>query len=1060
MRAFGWFSSVLVVAGVWTSAAQAQDSAPAAAVAPESGSAASPTPAAAEFSVDASAFGGLQVRSIGPAATGGRISALEVVPGDPITVYVGAAGGGVWKSIDGGLSFKSIFDEYPQSIGAIRADPSDSKVLWVGTGETWTRNSVSVGQGVYKSTDGGDNWTSVGLKDSERIADILVNPKHGDTVYVCATGHLWNSSEERGVYKTTDGGKTWKRVLYVNADTGCADMDMDPQEPNILYAGMWQFRRKPWSFSSGGPGSGLWRSLDGGETWKQLKTGLPEGDLGRIAVAVAPSRPSIVYANVESKVTALYRSMDLGDTWTKVNDAFGLQVRPFYFSALTIDPSDYNYVYKPGLRLSISTDGGQTFGSMFGGGGGSGTHGDVHAVWVDPKDPQHLMLGDDGGLWDSRDRGHHWRHAQALPISQFYHVSVDMDQPYHVYGGLQDNGAWMGPSRSSGGIYNSEWRSVGGGDGFCAFRDPSLKDIVYSEYQGGKLGRFNLTTGELADIQPFPGKDEPKYRFNWNTPFLASPDGSGTLYVGAQFLFKSTDHGGTWERISPDLTTNDPAKLKQAESGGLNVDDSAAENHCTIYTIAPSPKDPQLIWVGTDDGNLQLTRDGGKTWTNLTAKVPGLPPNTWVSTLEPGRHDAAVAYATFDGHRLGDMKPYVYKTADYGQTWSQLSSAGIDSFVHVIRQDLVNPDLLFLGTEMGLYISLDDGAHWVRFGEKFPRVPIMDIVIHPRDADLVLASHGRGVLIVDDITPLRGLTSQVLAAEATLLPSRPVQMVIPSSEWKLASDADFVGDTLDEVAPIVYFQKKRHIFGDLKIEIYGADGKLVTSLPASKRAGLNRVPWPMRLKPPKVPAANKLDFGSVLGPRVAEGTYTVKLIKGKNTYTTQIQLIADPRSTASAEDRALQQKAAMRLYDMLGDLTYVVEAITSLQGQGKAHVAALPKGDGTAKAVTQLVDDLEAFRRTLVATSPGGWISSEQQLREYIGELYGGVANLDGRPTQSQLDRIEVLSGQLEAAKAKFETFKGDRLTQVNRRLTDKKLEPLKVISYEEWVKKQEAEGS
>jgi photosystem II stability/assembly factor-like uncharacterized protein len=1053
MRRFCWIYSGLIALSLLAPAAQAQPQEQAAVV-PEATPAAGTSGAPAPFTLDASLFGGLFVRSIGTAATGGRISTLDVVPGSPLTIYVGAASGGVWKSIDGGMSFKPVFDDHPQSIGAIRVDPSNSQILWVGTGESWTRNSVSVGAGVYRSTDGGETWQDLSLKDSERIADILVHPKRGDTAFVCATGHLWDANEERGVYKTTDAGKTWKRVLYVNADTGCADMDLDPQEPDNLYAAMWQFRRKPWAFSSGGPGSGLYKSTDGGETWRRITAGLPEGDLGRIAVAVAPSRPSVVYANVESKDTALYRSDDLGETWKRMNDSFEIRVRPFYFSALIVDPTDYNYVYKTGLRLAISTDGGKTFSGIFVGGGGR-IHGDVHALWVDPKDPQKLVLGDDGGLWISHDRGHHYRHAQALPISQFYHVSVDMEEPYNVYGGLQDNGSWMGPSRSSGGILNGQWRNVGYGDGFHTFRDPIEKDFVYSEYQGGKLGRFSLSTGELRDIQPFPGKDDPKFRFNWNTPYVPAPDGSGTIYVGAQFVFRSTDHGQTWVRISPDLTTNDPLKQKQEQSGGLNVDDSSAENHCTIYTIAPSPKDPQVIWAGTDDGNLQLTRDGGKTWTNLISNVQGVPPNTWVSSVEAGRHDAAVAYVSFDGHRTGDKKPYVFKTADFGQTWTPLASDAIHSYVHVVRQDLVRPDLLFVGTEMGLFVSLDDGGQWVRFGEKGLQVPVMDIVIHPRDGDLVLATHGRGVLIVDDLTPLRALTPEVIASEAALLPSRPAQMVIPSSEWKLASDAEFVGDSPSEEAPIVYYQKKRHVFGDLKLEIYDAKGKLVTTLPASKRAGLNRVPWPMRLKPPKVPAANKLDFGSALGPRVAEGTYTVKLLKGKNTYSGQVQLVADPRSTATAEDRALQQSTAMRLYDMLADLTYVVEAVADLRDQARARAEALPK-DEAGKAAGRFADELEAFRSTLVATNPAGWISNEQQLREHLGELYGGVANLDGRPTRSQLDRVEVLAAQLEEARLKFEAFKGEKLAALNRRLAGKKLEPLKVLSREEWEKKQE----
>jgi photosystem II stability/assembly factor-like uncharacterized protein len=1018
----------------------------------------SPAPADASPSagipIASSLFGDLEPRAIGPALMSGRISALDAVPGNPPILYVGAASGGVWKSSDGGLSFKPIFDKHIQSIGSIRVDPGQPQTIWVGTGESWVRNSVSIGDGLYKSTDGGESWHHQGFAASERIADVLVHPAKSDTVWVCSLGPLWSSGGERGVYKSTDGGKSWKHVLFVDEDTGCADMDLDPQMPDILYAGMWQFRRTAWSFSSGGPGSGLYKSTDGGETWKRITRGLPEGDLGRIAVAVSPARPSVVYANVESKETAFYRSDDLGESWTRLNSSFNITARPFYFSLVVPDPLDYNTVYKPGLTLAVSTDGGQSFTSPFSGGFGN-VHVDHHALWINPADTKHMVLGTDGGLYISFDRGVRWLHVRSLPLSQFYRVSADLDVPYNVYGGLQDNGSWMGPSRhGSRGIANSRWRNVGYGDGFCTFRDPSEPDIVYSEYQGGKLSRMRLRTGESKDIQPFPGPGEPKYRFNWNTPFLAAPDGSDTLYVGAQFLFRSRDRGDTWERISPDLTTNDPEKQRQQESGGLNVDDSSAENHCTIYSIGPSAIAPNVIWVGTDDGNVQVTRDGGKSWTNVSRNLPGLPPGTGVSTVEPGRHDPAVAYVTFDGHTHGDMSTYVYKTTSFGQTWQPLMTKDLESFAHVVREDLVRPGLLFLGTETGLFVSLDDGRHWARFGERFPHVPVRDIVIHPREHDVVVATHGRGIFIVDDITPLRHLTAEVIAAEATLLPTRPAQMTIPSSEFEVGSDAELVGTGPMDAAPIVYYFKKRHIFGDLKLEVYDAEGKLVRTLPAGKRAGINRVPWPMRLEPPKVPAANAITGGAFVGPRVAEGKYRIRLVKGKDTAEGEVQLVADARSLHTAEDRALQQKTAMQLYAMLGELTFLADSVVHLRDQSRARAQGLPEDDKLGEQLSDHADELEALRTMLVATSPGGWISSEQQIREKLSEVYGGVAGYEGRPTTSQLERTAALVLELASAQTAFEALAG-QLAELNGALRERGLDPLKLLSREEWQKRQ-----
>jgi photosystem II stability/assembly factor-like uncharacterized protein len=1021
-----------------------------------------PPDPAAPVELDSNSFGGLTARALGPAIMSGRIAAIDAVAGGPdapTTLFVGAAGGGVWRSRDAGVTFQPVFDEHAQSIGAVAVDPRDAKTVWVGTGETWVRNSVSVGDGVYKSTDGGDTWQRMGLENSERIARIRVNPKDGNVVWVCATGHLWNGHDERGVYKTADGGKTWKRVLSVDADTGCSDLDVDPQDPRILYAGMWQFRRTPWSFHSGGKGSGLYKSTDGGETWKPLTEGLPKGEKGRVAVAVAPSRPSVVYALVEAAKTALYRSDDTGMTWTEVNASANIQVRPFYFAYIVVDPTDFDRVYKPGLSLTVSSDGGKTFGSMFGQGGfGTTVHSDHHALWINPGNPHELFLGTDGGVYHSQDRARRWRLIKSLPVSQFYRVSYDMERPYNVYGGLQDNGSWMGPSRGlAGSVQNKDWRNIGMGDGFYAFSDPTDPDVVYVEYQGGMISRVRLSTGESKEIKPFPGDRDPDYRFNWNTPIHVSRREPGTLYFGSQFLFRSRDRGESWEKISPDLTTNDRAKQQQDRSGGLTIDNSSAENHTTIYAVSESPRAGGVIWAGTDDGNLQVTRDGGATWTNVTGNVPGLPKNTWVSSVEAGHHDDATTYATFDGHATGDMKPYVYRTTDFGKTWQPLAAPGIEGYAHIVREDLVNPDLLFLGTEHGLWISLDRGARWTRFTGSFPKVAVRDLAIHPRDSDLIIATHGRGIYILDDLTPLRHLTRQVLDSEVALLPSRDSSLVIPVPVQDFPGDDEFVGRNPPEAAAITYYLKKRHVFGDLKVEVYDAQGNLVSTLPGGKRRGVNRVDWPMRLPAPKVPAASTLVMSqyAMMGPRVPSGAYTVKLIKGDQTLTGEVRLVPDPRSNHTDEDRALQYQAAMDLYRMMERLTWLAESAAEVRDAANQRAEALPRGDRLRTQLASLATEAERYRGTLVATSEAGWMSGEEKLREKMGMLYGAVNGYEGRPTRSQLDYSKVLVGQLDQAAGRFEAFAKDDLAAANRALQGKKLEPIQVSTLEEWREKQ-----
>jgi len=1004
--------------------------------------------AAEEIPVTSTTFGAMRARSIGPAVMGGRIASLDVHDGDRRTVYVGAAGGGLWKSRNGGTTFKPVFDDHTQSIGAVRIDRSDPNVVWVGTGESWTRNSVSVGDGVYKSADGGDTWTHLGLEDTERIAKIVIHPERSDTVFVCAPGHLWDANEQRGLFKTTDGGRSWNKVLYVDEHTGCSDVDIDPQQPDILYAGMWQFRRQPHFFESGGPGSGLYKSTDGGETWRELAEGIPEGTLGRIAVAVAPSRPSTVYAVIESEDTGMYRSDDLGETWRRTGSDRNVEARPFYFSLLYVDPTDFDRVYKPAAQTAVSNDGGQTFSTI-----GSGTHADHHALWINPDDPDDLMVGTDGGLYTSADRGVHWNFLQSLPISQFYQISYDMQDPYYVYGGLQDNGTWMGPSRAPGGVKNRNWDNVGFGDGFHAYVDRGDDDIVYVEWQGGRIQRLKTTTGESKNIQPLPQANEPELRFNWNTPIHLSPNRPDTIYIGAQVLLRSRDRGESWERLSPDLTTDDAEKQNQIESGGLTPDNSTAENHCSIYTISESPLDGQVIWVGTDDGNLQVTRDGGATWTNVVDNVPNLPPGTWVTRIEAAWHQAGVAFVTFDGHRTGDMRTYVYKTKDFGASWTPLHGDDIDGYALCIKQDLVCEDLLFLGTEFGLYVSLDGGTHWARFKENLPKVGVRDVAIHPREHDLIVATHGRGVYIIDDITPLRAISAATLEADLAVLPSRPSVMRIPTNVQEFAGDDEFVGRNPEPGARIVYYLKRRHLFGDLRVEVLDADGAVISSLPGGKRKGLNVVTWAARMPGPTVPPAASLvpQMFSFLGPQVPAGLYDVRVTKGSARYDHEVMLVHDPRAGYSAEGRALQDDLVLRLYDMLGRLTYVVEATADLRTKALDRAARLAPEDALAKALRAFAAELDAFRKTLVATRKGGFLAGEEQLREKLGRLYGSVNGFEGRPTQSQIGYADVLEKRLQEAEVRLDAMTLPRLGDLNARLQRHRVDPIDPLTRAQW---------
>jgi len=1043
---------------------------------------------------------------------GGRVTDVEGVPGNPKVFYVATATGGIWKTINAGTMFFPVFDkERVVSMGDIAIAPSDPNILYAGTGEEDSRNSISPGAGVYKSTDagrswklvgleatqqigrivvdpadpnvvyvaalghewnanperglykstdGGENFINVGLKDSEHIAKILVNPKNGNDVLVCATGGAFADNQGGGVFRSGDGGKTWSKVLAgVNASTGCGMLAASEREPDTIYASTWDFRRQAWTFRSGGPGSGLFKSTDGGQHWTELTTanakGLPAKPYGRIALAVAPSNPQTVYAMIESKSSALFRSDDGGQNWSKLDASQFMVWRPFYFANLIVDPKDANKVFKVDLTLLLSINGGKSFSSV-----SSAAHGDFHDVWIDPGDSNLLFAGDDGGLWQSKDGGTRWEHLLNLPVSQFYHVSVDDAEPYHVYGGLQDNSSWVGDSSYPGGITNSRWENMYNGDGFWMWQDPSNTDYIYAELQGGDLGRVNRFTHETRSITPYPLYGEKKLRFNWNTPVQVSPNDKNTLYLGAQFLYRSRDQGQHWDRISPDLTTNNPEKQKQEESGGVTIDNSAAEMNNTVYSISESPKDAQLIWVGTDDGNLQITRDGGKTWTNVAAAVQGVGKDPWVTWVQASRYDAATAYATFDRHMYGDMKPYVYKTTDYGKTWTPLpvQAAGVRGYAHVIKEDARNASLLFLGTEFGLWVSIDGGQSWAQYkGSNFPAVAVRDIVVHPRTFDLVLATHGRGIWIVDDISPLRSLTPELMQQDAAFLPIRPSPQWMETNAGWPEGDAAFTGPARPAEAAIPYYQRTRHIFGDLKIQIYDAQGNLVDTVTPSEHRGVNRATWSMHLKPPHVPPAASALFGATIGPRVLPGVYTIKMTKADKAYTSKLEVVLDPRAKYGLEDRKAQFDLVTKISAMLNHMSWAVDSIIGVRDGARMRAANLGANDPLRRRLIQLSEKADAVRSKIVATKEGGMITGEERLREYLGRLYGDVNGFDGRPTDAQVERANALGKELEDVIREFRTLTDQQLPPLNRQLERKKLGEIKIISEQEWQAAQNA---
>jgi photosystem II stability/assembly factor-like uncharacterized protein len=977
----------------------------------------------AQTTVNSATFGALEARQLGPGTMSGRITSIEGVNNDNgKTIYVGTAGGGIWKSTNAGASFKPIFDKYCQSIGAMAIDQKNPKLIYAGTGESNMRNSVSIGDGFYKSTDGGENWTRMGGLDStEHISKVVLDPVNSNLIYVAAPGALWGNSKHRGLYKSADGGKTFEKILFISDKAGCADVLLDPKDPNIVYATTWEFRRQPYSFNSGGDGSAMWKSLDGGKTWKELKSGLPPKPFGRIAMALSPSEPNKLLAIVESSNTGLYISSDGGESWKQQSSPLNVVARPFYFSTLVVDPFDSKRVYRPAYSFSFSDDGGYSFSQASG--EGAVPHADHHALWVNPKNTNHLYLGTDGGVYMSLDRGSTWTYLQNLPVGQFYHVAVDQRAPYRVYGGLQDNGSWTGPSSAPGGVKNSDWIDLYGGDGFWVTPDASDPDIVYAESQGGDVNRIDMRNLKSISVRPQASAGDDKLRWNWNTPIVTGTANKKNLYVGAQYLYRSTDQGRSWTKISGDLTTNDKLKQQQESSGGISADVTSAENHCTIFSIAESPLDENLVWVGTDDGNLQVTADGGKTWTNVSANytAAGIPAQTWVSSIEPSRFNRNVVYASFDNHMYGDHKTYLAKSLDLGKTWTLFKSEEFTGFAHRVKEDLQSKDLLFAGTEMGLYGTIDGGANWFRMKNNIPWYSLVrDIQIHPVTHDLVIGTHGRGIMIVDDISAIRSLTKEVLEKEVHFFDLKPMTLTtgIFGSGGTSAQGA-WVAPNAPAIPPVYYYLKDRIASGGVKLDIIDAEGKLVQSIPGTQRKGINKISWNLRGKGPKTAAGTKPDYGSFVAPQVLPGSYTMKLKVADKEYIQPLVVQHDPASLFTLEDRKLQYGAAMELFDLHERLAKDVDSINASLKMLKDAVAKEPNVKKK-KKIQEKHDKLDVLKAELVPVKQNSMFADETRLRDEITDVYRAVCSGETVPSNLQLERIQQLKARVDEAEKKF----------------------------------------
>lgn len=975
-------------------------------------------------------LGDLTPRNLGPSLMSGRISCIEGVSSNAQILYAGTAGGGVWKSNDHGVTFKPIFDKHCQSIGALCIDPSNPSNIWVGSGESWVRNSVIAGDGIYKSEDAGETWKKTGLPNSHHISRIVVHPKNSKVIYVAVLGALSKDSEERGVYKSEDGGATWNKVLYLHPSTGCADLAMDPSDPEVLYAAMWEFRRKPWSFVSGGVNSAIYKSADGGKTWNKTMNGIVGKAFGRIAIAVSPADPNLVYASIESEKSALYVSSNKGQSWQKKGTHTYLIERPFYFARLVADPKNPQRIYRGGMSAIVSNDGGESFSPLRG-----NAHSDHHDVWINPSNTDNLVLATDGGVFTSFNRGGTFTFCQTLPVGQFYHVEVDKEEDYMIYGGLQDNGSWMGNSRTNtDGISNRHWTTVGWGDGFWVLPDPSNNDYVYSEAQGGELMRYYKKSKTSKSIKPVQEPGTTKYRYNWNTPIAVSPTLGNRLYYAAQFLFVSNDRGDTWTTLSPDLTTNNPQKQQQGNSGGLTYDNSSAENHCTIFCIAESPLNTNLLYVGTDDGNLQISKDFGKSWKNLSPAVTGIPAGCWVSSIEPSRHAEGRIYATFEDHLNGDFSGYAFVSEDYGTTWKRLGEKSFTAFLHVLREDPVNPEILYAGAENGLYISFNRGVDFIRLDHTnaMPNAPVRDIRVAPQHHDLVVATHGRGIFVLDDIRPLRKLPGLLTKANWHFF--KPDDYYYPEAGMDVIgfSDNDFSAPNPKSDFLITYFLPARHSGGDFNIEVCDTNGNVLQKQVAGRRKGLNQTSVNLNLKPPAIAPSPVNAWAGFVPMPLREGKYLIRLVKDTDTLTHFVKLFVNPQSIHTPLDKQRRHDAIAEAYALNNTFTYSITSCTAIRK--RAEDLLKQKGVNTA-SLNELIAALSAVEAKYVDHREGMISSGNDYLRDQLSSLYLELVSYAGAPSSTQTRNIEGYKKMVEQVEQEVQAILKKQLPKANKGL-------------------------
>ncbi|MBY5950587.1 glycosyl hydrolase [Algoriphagus marincola] len=964
---------------------------------------------------------GLKLRNIGPATMSGRIVDLAVLESDPYTFYAATATGGVWKTTNNGVTFEPVFEnEETHSVGAIALHQKHPNIVWVGTGERANRQSSSWGDGVYKSHDGGKTWKNVGLKDSHHIGRIVLHPTDTLVAYVAAIGHLWGPNEERGLYQTKDGGKTWERIIYVNEDTGVTDVAMDPSDPNILYAATYQRRRRPYGFHGGGPGSGLHKSTDGGKTWKELKNGLPEGDYGRIGISIYRSNPEVVYISLEQgfqynastayneRRAGLYRSKDKGESWELMSD---WNPRPMYASQPLVDPSDESRIYMMN-QYSYSTDSGRTFIAPR-----QTLHGDDRILWVNPEDSRHVIKGDDGGIGISYDRGIKWLFISNLPVSQYYRIAVDNAKPYNVYGGLQDNGSWVGPSETyrAEGIINEDWRRLGGGDGFLNLVDRNDPNVVYTESQYLGLSRLDMKTGQRQDIRPGdpqgrisarrnwdawgPGIPEPELGnamapANWDGPFFLSHHDPNTIYAGTNVLWKSTDNGATWTSLG-DLTTK--VNRRELLIMGQRPDENTASlddgipYYPTLTAVAEDLFKPGVLYAGTDDGLLQVSWDDGQTWNDVTSQLAGLPKETWINTIETSSHQAGRAYVAINNYRNDDFNNYIYQTDDYGKTWKSIEGNLPENRVaRTLREDPKNPNLLYLGTELGLFISIDQGKNWVELKSNMPTLPFNDLVIHPRDNDLVLGTHGRGVWILDHVNALQEMTPEVLRQDAVLFSIAEAEIINYTRDGAHTGDMYYRGENPDFGAAIDFYLRESVSPDAIKLTIFDANGKMVDEVKAPTKAGLHRVMWNLRYQT----EASGTRRGRILGPYVLPGLYTAKLEVNGKSQEQKFQVSDDPRLNIPIDIRKEWTASQMKVLALYSEVAEDQTAITKLDDQlEKLEKEGISYDENTAaplKEISRKYGELSRRIRSLyseIGDYIGPWTADQKTQFDYYQSM-------------------------------------------------------------------------